>query len=121
MNNQQKENEKALIERLKQVTADQFVNFLSAKRVTTMCPMCGEDGQQVIDETYRETLEDMISGKPASSFVTFFHHQPAIPGNSDINYYYKMTCDNCGYITMHSVKNLLAWADNMEKQDKVDA
>lgn len=71
-----------------------------------MCSMCHQAGEQIIDET---DFKDIPSKPSVNRFVTFFHHQPVIHGDSDINYYYKLTCHPCGYITTYSVRPVLRW------------
>lgn len=100
------------INRLKTIKSQQFLDFLNEKNVNTVCAMCGHDGEQIVDETGHTTLSDIMEGISPNSFVTFYHHQPATPGDSDINYYYKLTCDHCGFITTHSVRNVLIWLDS---------
>lgn len=118
MTEQHDEKKEAFFKRLRQVTVDEFVTFLEAKDVTTICSMCGHDGKQIIDNTDHVTLDDLLKNQEPQSFVTFFHHQPAIPGDSDINYYYKTTCDHCGYITTHSVAHVLKWLELSNSRDE---
>ncbi|MEQ5135863.1 hypothetical protein [Providencia alcalifaciens] len=120
MNQQESQDKqyKLFIERLKTITSQQFLDFLDEKKVNTVCAMCGHDGEQIVDETGHTTLEDVQKGNPPNSFVTFYHHQPAIPGDSDINYYYKLTCSHCGFITTHSVRNVLIWLDSKSDGDE---
>ncbi|EIG9086441.1 hypothetical protein V4F78_003910 [Serratia marcescens] len=112
------EKKKAFYKRLEQVSSKQFVNFLDAKGVTTKCPQCGVDGEQIIAESGRATLEDLIKGQEGKSFVTFFRHEPAHPGDSDANYYYKMSCANCGYITTYGVTPVLQWLDSLKSEEE---
>jgi hypothetical protein len=102
---------KAFYKRMERVTAGHFLAFLNAKNVTPICPMCGTDGEQLFDETHHQSLEDMTAG---TSFMTYFRHTPVNPGDSDINYYYKMTCSHCGFITTHGVTPVLNWIDSLQ-------
>lgn len=110
------EKQKAFYTRLEQVTLQQFVNFLDIRGVTTKCPQCGVDGEQIIAESGRVTFDDMLKGQAGKSFVTFFRHHPAHPGDSDANYYYKMSCSNCGYITTYGVTPVLQWLDSVQSK-----
>ncbi|MEY0877292.1 hypothetical protein [Providencia manganoxydans] len=119
MNDQKSDDEKlkAFIDKLKTITSKQFIEFLDERNVNTICVMCGEDGKQVIDETDHSTMHDIMNNNPPNTFVTFFHHQAATPGDSDINYYYKLTCSHCGFITTHSVRNVLEWLESRLKEE----
>ncbi|WP_037430651.1 hypothetical protein [Serratia plymuthica] len=112
------EKQKAFYKRLERVTSKQFSSFLDAKGVTTKCPQCGIEGYQIIAESGHATLEDLLKGQEGKSFVTFFRHEPAHPGDSDANYYYKMSCANCGYITTYGVTPVLMWLDNLKSGDE---
>lgn len=105
---------KAFYKRLEQVTSKQFNKFLDVKGVMTTCQQCGVDGEQIIAESGRATLEEVLKGQKGISFVTFFRHDPAHPGDSDANYYYKMSCANCGYITTYGVTPVLQWLDSLQ-------
>ncbi|MDR5610993.1 MULTISPECIES: hypothetical protein [unclassified Arsenophonus] len=91
---------------IKTITVDDFNAFLRHKNIATMCSMCHQVGEQIIDETDFENFQEKPS---ANRFVTFFHHQPVIHGDNDINYYYKLTCHHCRYITTYSVSAVLRW------------
>lgn len=110
-------NKKAFFHKLEQVKAKDFTKFLDAKGVTTICPMCGRDGEQVFDQTSSETMKDLLDMTEGQTFVSFFRHSPQNPGDSDTNYYYKMFCGNCGYITTHSVSPVLRWLDSLQSKD----
>ncbi|MBW5829156.1 hypothetical protein [Yersinia kristensenii] len=107
----------AFFKRLEKITAKEFSKFLDTKGVTTTCPMCNSDGEQVFDETNHSTMADLFEGQSGQTFVTYFHHKPANPGDSDANYYYKMTCENCGYITTYGVTPVLKWFDSLQSKD----
>ncbi len=113
----QDDRQRLFIKRLEQVTPEQFVTFLAAKRVTAICPGCGREGEQVVDESNHITLDKLLKNDKPNVFVTFFKHQSATPGDSDINYFYKLTCAYCGYITMHSVSSVLRWLDDEKHQE----
>ncbi|WP_426762357.1 hypothetical protein ACP6EW_20770 [Hafnia paralvei] len=112
--------QKAFFNRLELVTANDFVKFLDAKGVTSICPMCGVEGAQIIDETRHVTLEDLTDDQQGRIFVTYFRHTPENPGDSDANYYYKMSCGNCGYITTHNVGPVLRWLDSLQSKSSGD-
>ncbi|KGM26183.1 MULTISPECIES: hypothetical protein [Photorhabdus] len=105
-----------LIKKLETINADTFFKFLDAKKVTRICPMCHSVGEQVIAETSKAAVADLLHGQSVSkTFVTFFRHAPEQPTDSDANYYYKLSCDNCGYITTHEVRSVLHWLSQQEK------
>lgn len=106
------EKQKQFYKRLEKITARNFVLFLEVKNVTTICPMCQADGKQTIAETHKSNLGDLLNVGNGHAYVTFFRHDPAHPGDHDNNYYYKLTCEDCGYITTHGVSPVLKWFES---------
>ncbi|MEM8320629.1 hypothetical protein Q4R72_14240 [Morganella morganii] len=99
------------VERLKTVTGSRFFNYMNYKQVKTTCLMCGHNGRQVIDETNYTTAQDRLDNKPPRTFVTFYYHTPGIPADSINHYYYRLICDNCGFVTQHSARYVINWLD----------
>ena len=106
------------VERLKTISGQQFLRYLNEKKIKTTCQMCGHNGRQVIDETNYTTVQDRLENREPHTFVTFFYHTPGIPVDSTNNYYYRLTCDNCGFITQHSTKYVLRWLDEKDHFDQ---
>lgn len=74
--------------------------------------MCSSTGEQIISETTKASLAELVeSKKRTQTFVTFFRHTPAKSTDTDANYYYKLSCDHCGFITTHEIRQLLRWLD----------
>lgn len=106
------------VERLKTVTGPRFFHYLNAKQVKTTCLMCGYNGRQIIDETNYTTAQDRLDNKPPHTFVTFYYHTPGIPADSINHYYYRLICDNCGFVTQHSARCVINWLDEEEQREE---
>lgn len=106
------------VERLKTVTGPRFFHYLNDKQVKTTCQMCGYNGRQIIDETNYTTSQDRLDNKPPRTFVTFYYHTPGIPAHSINHYYYRLICDNCGFVTQHSARYVINWLDNEEYHER---
>lgn len=127
MNDKQKD----FIELLEGVTPELFTKFLDEKKVTAVCPMCKHVGQ-IIPETFKTSLADILQAKNASledvlenkitrtSFVTFYRHYPAQQhgADHDTNYYYKVNCENCGFVSMYTATMVLNWLAERNKDNK---
>ncbi|MDA5487891.1 hypothetical protein [Yersinia kristensenii] len=122
MSNEKYQMKNEFYDALQQITAIDFINYLNEKNVTQICPMCGHDGEQIIAETSKRTLADLLhpEGDNKHSFVTYFRHDPAHPGDSPSNYYYKLTCDHCGFITTHAADWVLHWSETTKKNKEED-
>lgn len=106
------------VERLKTVTGPRFFHYLNEKQVKTTCQMCGYNGRQIIDETNYTTSQDRLNNRPPRTFVTFYYHTPGIPVHSINHYYYRLICDNCGFVTQHSARYVINWLDNEEYHER---
>ncbi|WP_200885958.1 hypothetical protein [Aeromonas hydrophila] len=123
MNNQQDDTYRKEMEdkrqafkyRLESITPQLFFRFLDAKNVTGKCLSCGADGLQETATSGKTDLASLCSGKADVEFVTYFRLEPGHPGDSDQNYYYKSSCENCGFVTMHAVTPVLRWIDSQEQ------
>lgn len=106
------------VERLKTVTGPEFFHYLNDKKVKTTCLMCGHNGRQIIDETHYTTAQDKLDSKPPQTFVTFYYHTPGIPADSINHYYYRLICDNCGFVSQHSARYVINWLDKKERREQ---
>lgn len=106
--------------RLESITPQLFFRFLDAKNVTSKCHGCGADDSQETATSGKTDLASLHSGKASVEFVTYFRLEPGHPGDSDQNYYYKSSCENCGFVTMHAVTPVLRWIDSQEQAGEPD-
>lgn len=95
--------------RLDSITPQLFFQFLDEKNVTSKCLGCGAEGLQETATSGKTDMARLHSGKASVEFVTYFRFEPGHPGDSDQNYYYKSSCENCGFVTMHAVTPVLKW------------
>lgn len=101
--------------RLEEITADIFFKFLDEKGASSICPICGCD-----DQSIAETKHIIVgpSGGTSSTFVTYFKYYPNNNTDSDTNYFYKLTCINCGFISTYSVTSVLDWIEQTKQESK---
>lgn len=93
------------VERYNNVTTDDFFLFLDKNSVTANCPMCG-NGTAVVSETIKQSIKPPYE---RVAYVTLFKHVPVIPTEHELNYYYFLRCDKCGFNTTFSAKNVYDW------------
>ncbi len=104
---------KSSVELFNNVTTDDFFLFLDKNSVTNNCPMCG-NGAAVVSETIRQ---DVLSPYQRVAYVTLFKHVPVIPTEHELNYYYFLRCDKCGFNTTFSAKNVYDWLLKHKKSE----
>lgn len=105
---------KDFIKRLEGVSAEDFFSFLDEKGVSYVCPICDVDGQNLA-ETNKVNAADPTKG---ITFVTYFKYHASNGTDSDENYFYKLTCANCGFISTYSVTSVLNWLDKNKQKGK---
>lgn len=109
-----KENVESL---LKTITADTFSHFLIERQASDKCPICNSR-DQIIPQTFEQSVADIDSGKDAHHHVSFYVQKTSSPVESTWDYFYKVFCDNCGYVMTYSVVPVLSWLNKKEKQNK---
>ncbi|HGA4738029.1 TPA: hypothetical protein ACIVQF_000617 [Salmonella enterica subsp. enterica serovar Muenchen] len=112
-----KRRKREFIKKLETIKPVDFFRFLNAKNVTVVCPGCGLKETQITATTGKLNLQQLFDGEEANEFMTYFRFDPGHPGDSDMNYYYKSFCENCGFITMHAVTPVLNWLESQKNQE----
>lgn len=99
---------------LKTITADMFSQFLIERHASDKCPICNHT-EQVIPQTFSQTAADLLSGQNSHQHVTFYVQKTNSPVESTWDYFYKVFCDNCGYVMTYSVVPVINWLDKNNK------
>ncbi|SPZ59318.1 Uncharacterised protein [Serratia quinivorans] len=105
---------KKFFDLLESVTPEVFTDYLDAKKVSPICPMC-KHGVQIIPETVKSTLADL---NKRTAFVTFYKHTPVQHTDHDANYYYQVHCENCGFVSMYTATMVLDWLTQRNKDNE---
>ncbi|HIE3617350.1 TPA: hypothetical protein ACXLW9_000338 [Yersinia enterocolitica] len=87
------------------ILTDDFLNFLDKNSVTTNCVMCG-NGVAIVSETVKSSA---ASPYHTTDYVTLFKHEPVIPTEHDLNYYFMLHCERCGFNTTFSARKVHNW------------
>ncbi|EIF5325949.1 hypothetical protein [Citrobacter amalonaticus] len=90
---------------LNKITTEEFFRFLDKNSVTTDCPMC-KHNTFLVSETVKHDLE---APQQQTAYVTLFKHDPIIPTEHDLNYYYLLHCEKCGFTTTFSAQTVYKW------------
>lgn len=95
------------------VTTEDFFRFLDKNSVTTNCPMCG-NGVSIVSETIKQ---DLLNPHNKVAYVTLFKHEPVIPTEHNLNYYYLLHCEKCGFNTTFSANIVYKWLSDLSSQE----
>lgn len=93
------------VDRFNQVKTEDLFTFLDQNSVTTECPMC-KHNTFLVSETVKQGVNQP---QTQTAYVTLFRHEPVIPTEHNLNYYYLLHCERCGFTTTFSAQTVYNW------------
>lgn len=97
------------------ILTEDFMRFLDSNSVTTNCVMCG-NGISIVSETIKTNA---LHPQKRINYATLFKHEPVIPTQHSLNYYFMLHCEKCGFNTTFAASTVYNWlATEQLKQGK---
>lgn len=87
------------------VLTEDFMRFLDKNSVTTTCVMCG-NGTAIVSETIKANV---LTPHIQTNYATLFRHEPVIQTQHNLNYYYMLHCEKCGFNTTFAASRVYNW------------
>ncbi|MBK0002202.1 hypothetical protein [Erwinia sp. S38] len=98
---------------------DDFIRFLDRNNVTTTCAVCTHE-VAIVAETMKIAASD---NSVETAFATLYKHETAINTIHPQNFYYKLHCEKCGFITTFTAPVIFNWLqlEQLKEESKDDA
>lgn len=100
-----------LVTNYREITANEFGNFLNSKGIDPKCPCCGDLSAINVKGT-----GEMVSPL-ALTIVSFTSDGKSIDADSSL-IAASISCQNCGYIRTFTYSAILKWLDAQQQQDR---
>ncbi|WP_422527948.1 hypothetical protein [Serratia fonticola] len=128
-----KKTEEKYIQRLRKVSPDLFLLFLSQKGVPLVCPSCGSSSLSIpesftMEKVKQPSASDNLShtdqgDAPQSLPDTYVSYIPLGDRNyllALIKSYYQVHCMNCGHLTLYRSATVLNWLEKINLESEAE-